>query len=213
MSKVKVVFFIALSVGVCWVAWQILDLFGFGTFGKLSICAISVVLSAAKFFSDEINKQSEKQSESDEDDPFDETNEDNSQKFSLFSPYDPVERRWRITGTKYEEREAYIIQNAESIKDGVSFRRDIALEFDPNAIAVMHNDKVLGFFPKEHAAILAPVFDKHADKIRHSVSVWINERQEFKGLYIRLSTRFKSSKDDFKEAVDKCAELAHRSIE
>lgn len=212
MNKIKVVIFLALALGVCWVSWLILDLFGFGTFGKLLICAIYVVLFAAKFFSDDIENLSDDKTKSDDDDPLKKSDEDDHSRFSPFSHYNPDERQWRITGTKYEDREKYIIENAESIKDGVSFRRDIALEFDPNAIAVVHNEKVLGFFPKEHAAILAPVFDKHADKIRHSVNVWINERGDLMGLYVRLSTRFNVAKGDFKEAVEKCTEIANRSL-
>ena len=135
---------------------------------------------------------------------------------SRFSPkagYDPDNKRWRVVGTNYEDRERYIIDNRYDIECGVSFSREIAIDKDPNAIAVLHNEKVLGFFAKEYAEILAPVFDKHGDKIRHSVSLWINQDDELIGLYIRLHTRFKVSRDEFKAAVDKCTEIANRSIE
>lgn len=132
------------------------------------------------------------------------------EKFSPFSHYDPEERRWRVVGTNHENRTEYILQNSESIPYEATLSREFALDKDPNAIAVVHNGKVIGFIAKEHAAILAPVFDKYPDKIRYSFKIWIGQKGQLVGLFVRMHTRFKVAKEEFNAAVQKCEELAYK---
>lgn len=130
--------------------------------------------------------------------------------FSPYSHYDPVEARWRIVGTNHEDRAEYILKNQETIRLETELSRKFALDKDPNAIAAVHNGKIIGFIAKEHAAILAPVFDKYPDKIRYSFNVWIGKKGQLIGLFVRIHTRFKVAKGDLNAAVEKCKELAYK---
>lgn len=135
---------------------------------------------------------------------------DQEEKFTPYSHYDPEERRWRVMGTNHENRTEYILQNSESIPYEATLSREFALDKDPNAISIVHNGKVIGFIAKEHAAILAPVFDKYPDKIRYSFNIWIGQRGQLVGLFVRMHTRFKVAKEEFNAAVKKCEELAYK---
>lgn len=133
-----------------------------------------------------------------------------NQEFSPYSHYDTEERRWRIVGTNHEEREEYILKNRDVIRSEAILSREFALDKDPNAIAAVHNGKVLGFIAREHAAVLAPVFDKYHDKINYSFNLWIGRKGQLIGLFVRIHTRFKVAKSELNDAVKKCEEIAYR---
>lgn len=130
--------------------------------------------------------------------------------FNAFSKYNPIENRFRLTGTNWENRNQYIIEHKEEIEnDGISLSREHSLDKDKNAIAFVHKDKVLGFIPAEYAAIIAPFIDAHREDIRFSYSIWIGRKGEMMGFFIRFSVLKHATKDEFKEIIEACKELAY----
>lgn len=65
-----------------------------------------------------------------------------------------------VTGIPVEGRTTLWLSAMESDDMAISLRREPENQYDPNAIAVLLNDKIAGYLPAKIAALLAPIMDE-----------------------------------------------------
>ena len=81
-------------------------------------------------------------------------------------------QRYRIPvrGVSFDQRQSHLETMMANPGTKIWFERESSNAFDRNAIKVMAsinaNDVCIGYMPKEHAAVFAPMMDQYGAKLR-----------------------------------------------
>lgn len=114
-------------------------------------------------------------------------------------------RDFVLAGLNHEGREKFVTDNMDEI-DEVFLIREPKNRHDKSAIAVVWNDKIIGYIPAGSAEIIAPAMDSGLSLTAHA-RVWRGQDKNVVRVYLTLSSQDEKALSKLLAKIDKSTDI------